>query len=97
MLVTSNPKPLNLKLWTLHSRKLTWKPKKGPIKTTVLLKGGYMGFHVSLGECKPFTLNPNTNEGLCRSSSNLRAGTLIQQATPPRQLSHDLNFLKGVI
>ena len=24
----------------------------GPIKTTVLLKGGYMGFHVSLGECK---------------------------------------------
>ena len=31
---------------------LTWKPQKGPIKTTVLLKGGYMGFHVSLGECK---------------------------------------------
>ena len=25
--------------------------KKGPIKTTVLLKGDYMGFHVSLGEC----------------------------------------------
>ena len=23
----------------------------GPIKTTVLLKGGYMGFHVNLGEC----------------------------------------------
>ena len=35
----------------LHSRKLTWKPKKGPLKTTVLLNGGYMGFHVSLGEC----------------------------------------------
>ena len=34
------------------SRKLTWKPKKGPIKATVLLKGGYMGFHVSLGECR---------------------------------------------
>ena len=34
----------------LHSRKLTWKPKKGPIKTTVLLKGYCMGFHVSLGE-----------------------------------------------
>ena len=33
----------------IHSRKLTWKPKKGPIKTTVLLKGYYMGFHVSLG------------------------------------------------
>ena len=28
----------------------TWKPKKGPIKTTVPLKGGYMGFHVRLGE-----------------------------------------------
>ena len=35
----------------VHSRKPTWKPKKGPIKTTVLLKGGYMGFHVSLREC----------------------------------------------
>ena len=34
------------------SRKLTWKPKKGPIKTTVPLKGGYMDFHVSLGECR---------------------------------------------
>ena len=39
----------------LPSRKLTWKPKKGPIQTTVPLKGGYMGFHVSLGEC--ITLN----------------------------------------
>ena len=36
----------------LHSRKLTWKPKKSPIKTTVPLKGDPMGFHVSLGECK---------------------------------------------
>ena len=35
----------------LHSRKLTWKLKKGPIKTTVPSKGGYMGCHVSLGEC----------------------------------------------
>ena len=26
--------------------------QKGPIKTTVLLKGDYMGFHVSLGECR---------------------------------------------
>ena len=33
----------------IHSRKLTWKPKKGPMKTTVLLKGYYMGFHVSFG------------------------------------------------
>ena len=36
----------------VHSRKLTWKPKKGPIKTTVLLTRYYMGFHVSLGECR---------------------------------------------
>ena len=37
----------------LPSRKLTltWKPKKGPIKTTVPLKWGYRGFHVSLGDC----------------------------------------------
>ena len=35
---------------SIPSRKLTWKPKKGPIKTTVPLKGSYMGFHVSLGE-----------------------------------------------
>ena len=26
--------------------------QKGPIKTTVLLKGGYMGLHLSLGECR---------------------------------------------
>ena len=36
----------------VHSRKLTWQPKKGPIKTTVPLNGDYMGFHVSLGECR---------------------------------------------
>ena len=35
----------------LPTRKLTWKPKKGPIKTTVPSKRGYMGFHVSLEEC----------------------------------------------
>ena len=38
----------------IHSWKLTWKPKKGPIKTTVLLKGGHMSFQVSLGECIGF-------------------------------------------
>ena len=27
-------------------------PKKGPTKTTVLVKGDYTGFHVSLGECR---------------------------------------------
>ena len=42
---------LEFRLWGLHSRNLIWKPKKGPIKTTVLLKGHYMGFHVSFGEC----------------------------------------------
>ena len=36
----------------VHSWKLTRKPQRGPIKTTVLLKWGYMGFHVSLGECR---------------------------------------------
>ena len=30
---------------------LSRKLKKGSIKTTVPLKRGYMGFHVSLGEC----------------------------------------------
>ena len=33
----------------LPSWKLTWKPQEGPIRTTVPFKGGYMGFHVSLG------------------------------------------------
>ena len=37
---------------TSHSWKLTWKPKRGSIKTTVPLRWGYMGFHVSLGECR---------------------------------------------
>ena len=27
---------------------------RGPMKTTVLLKGDYMDFHVSLGECTGF-------------------------------------------
>ena len=40
----------NAQHYGLPSRKLRWKPKKAPIKTIVLLKGGYMGFHVSLGE-----------------------------------------------
>ena len=26
--------------------------QKGPKKTTVPVEGGYMGFHVSLGECR---------------------------------------------
>ena len=36
----------------VQSLKLPWKPKKGPVKTTALLNRVYMGFHVSLGECK---------------------------------------------
>ena len=43
--------PCRVYIRVLHSRKLTWKPKKGPMKTTVPLKGDLMGFHVSLGEC----------------------------------------------
>ena len=42
---------MGLKEKGLHSWELTWKPKRGPIKTTVPLKWAYMGFHVSLGEC----------------------------------------------
>ena len=51
----------NLYDWaSLHSQKLTWKPQKGPIKTTVLLQGDYMGVHVSLGECINVTGPPDT-------------------------------------
>ena len=38
-------------LGVLHSWKLTWKPKRGPIKTTVPLIWGYMDFHASFWEC----------------------------------------------
>ena len=62
----------------LHSRKLTWKPKKGPIKTTVLLQEGYMGFHVSLGECKTPTMTapgrgilPGHSVARCSGTLNL--------------------------
>ena len=48
----------------VHSRKLTWKPKKGPTNTTVPLKSGYMGFHVSLGERKYFFLQAIRSVGL---------------------------------
>ena len=40
----------------LHPQKLTWKPIRGAMKTTVPLKGGYMGFHVSLRECRGLEL-----------------------------------------
>ena len=43
--------PSRVPLQDLHSRELTWKPKRVPIRTTVLFKEGYLGFHVSLGEC----------------------------------------------
>ena len=36
-------------LEVIHSWKLTWTPKRGPIKITVTQKWDYMGFHVSLG------------------------------------------------
>ena len=37
----------------LFSPEPTWNLKKGPLQTTVLLKGTHMGFYVSLGECGP--------------------------------------------
>ena len=42
------PENLHIVLRLIHSRKLTWKPKKGPIKTTVPLKGAIW----VLGECR---------------------------------------------
>ena len=48
----------------LHSRELTWKPKRGPMKTPVPLKGGYMGFHVSLGECRELRISGLKVQGL---------------------------------
>ena len=43
----------------LHSRKLRRKPKKGPVMTTVLRNGDYMGVHVSLGECRVLGVCPS--------------------------------------
>ena len=66
--------------FSLHSWKLTWKPKRGPIKTTVPLKWGYMGFHVSLGECIVL-------EGLCWSPLCLgRPTTEDPHLRPPKGL-----------
>ena len=45
-------------LLDLPSRKLTRKPIKGPIKTTVPINQVYMGFHVSLGEGTLFEVAP---------------------------------------
>ena len=58
-------------LQQLHSRELTWKPNLVPIRTTVLLKEGYLGFHVSLGECITFASN---------SASEQRKSKRIKQA-----------------
>ena len=69
---TSLASPFSLLQTGLHSWKLTWKPKKGHIKTTVLLKGDYMDFHVSLGECTSFflrkKLNPEPTALFCKAS-----------------------------
>ena len=50
-------------------------PKKGPIKTIVLLKGDYMGFHVSLGECNNnnSTNHKTANNNTARSIPCLQA------------------------
>ena len=54
----------------VHSRELTWKPKRVPIRTIVSLKQGDLGFHVSLGErnyLKVFWESPFSSglNGLC--------------------------------
>ena len=44
---------------------------RGPIKTTVPLKWGYMGFHVSLGECIQLLLDRGRTQGVRASSLRL--------------------------
>ena len=71
----------------VHSRKLTWKPKKGPIKTPVLLKEDYMSFHVSFREC--ISLGPHIRMKVLAS----QAHCILQQPsmriyTPTSLLPH---------
>ena len=42
------------------------------LKTTVPLKGGYMGFHVSLGECNPLPLIVKTPHPTPRKIKNAK-------------------------
>ena len=49
----------------VHSRRITWQPKKGPTKTTVPLQGNSMGFHVDLGECNCFLARLTPGQVCC--------------------------------
>ena len=70
----------------IHSRKLTWKPKKGPTKTAVLLKGDYVGFHVSLGEC--ILVGQESQRAQKRSMPTARTPSLVPlQRFPKTTLS----------
>ena len=67
-------------------------PKKGPIKTTVLLKGDYLGFHVSLGECKNnnSTNHKTTNHNTAMSIPSLQALKHYSPNPKPRSLNSKL-------
>ena len=88
----------------LHSRKLIWKPKRVPIKTTVPLKGGYLGFHVSLGECIPSdTLNgmapscPNQETLAQKGHTDFRYQRSYQQAPPIKRWVNLNGATKGKV
>ena len=57
--------------------------QKGPLKTTVPLKWGYMGFHVSLGECKgDYKLRDATLELQKKHPSEFRLAEIEAQGLP---------------
>ena len=70
----------------LPSQKRTWKSsKKGPIETTVLLKGDYMGFHVSLWEC--------TSQGLHESQKlSIVVGSILSKSLPSQKSPQPFQF-----
>ena len=74
----------------LHSWKLTWKPKRGPINATVLLKWGYMSFHVRLGECK-FAMNNKNFYPFRSASASKRRNRLATMKRPPDQTAYENN------
>ena len=53
--------PSRVPLFKIPSRKLTWKPQKGPMKPTVPLKRGAIGISILVwGSVNPKPLNPTT-------------------------------------
>ena len=60
-------------LTLIHTRKLTWKPKKWPIRTTVLLKEDNLGFHVSLGEGNTMVVTPRLETFFAGAGSGPKA------------------------